>query len=60
MSIFGILLAGGVFLFVVFLGILVYYIRSGQLDDVETPAERAIWDDPKPPPPTTAPTEEKP
>ncbi len=49
MSIFGILLAGGVFLFVVFLGILVYYIRSGQLDDVETPAERAIWDDAHPP-----------
>lgn len=60
MSIFGILLAGGVFLFVVFLGILVYYIRSGQLDDVETPAERAIWDDAKPPPPTPAPREEKP
>lgn len=59
MSIFGILLAGGVFLFVVFLGILVYYIRSGQLDDVETPAERAIWDDPKPPAnPTTGPGEE--
>ena len=49
MSIFGILLAGGVFLFIVFLGILVYYIRSGQLDDVETPAERAVWDDPHPP-----------
>lgn len=60
MSIFGILLAGGVFLFVVFLGILVYYIRSGQLDDVQTPAERAIWDDPRPPPTMPPPPEEKP
>jgi len=51
MSIFGILLAGGVFLFVVFLGILVWVIRSGQLDDTNTPAERAIWDDPQAPEP---------
>lgn len=60
MSIFGILLAGGVFLFVVFLGILVYYIRSGQLDDLQTPAERAIWDDAKPPTPETRAPEENP
>ena len=45
MSIFGILLAGGVFLFVVFLGVLIWFIRSGQLDDMSMPAERAIWDD---------------
>ncbi len=45
MSVFGILLAGGVMLFLVFLGILVWSIRSGQMDDLNTPAERAIWDD---------------
>ena len=46
MSVFAILVAGGVFLFMIFLAILVWSIRSGQLDDLETPAERAIWDDP--------------
>ena len=46
MSVFAILVAGGVFLFIIFLAILVWTIRSGQLDDLETPAERAIWDDP--------------
>lgn len=46
MSVFGILVGGGVALFVVFLAILVWTIRSGQLDDLETPAERALWDDP--------------
>lgn len=45
MSVFGILLAGGVVLFLVFLAILVWAIRSGQMDDLNTPAERAIWDD---------------
>ena len=45
MSVFGILLAGGVVLFVVFLAILVWSIRSGQMDDLSTPAERAVWDD---------------
>lgn len=45
MSIFAILLAGGVFLFLVFLSILVWSVRSGQMDDLNTPAERAIWDD---------------
>jgi cbb3-type cytochrome oxidase maturation protein len=45
MSVFGILLAGGVMLFVVFLAILVWAIRSGQMDDLRTPAERAVWDD---------------
>lgn len=55
MSVFGILLAGGVLLFVVFLGILVWTIRSGQMDDLRTPAERAIWDD-KPAPPASKPT----
>jgi cbb3-type cytochrome oxidase maturation protein len=46
MSVFAILVAGGVFLFVIFLSILVWTIQSGQLDDLQTPAERAIWDDP--------------
>ena len=46
MSVFAILVGGGVVLFVVFLSILVWTIRSGQLDDLETPAERALWDDP--------------
>jgi cbb3-type cytochrome oxidase maturation protein len=54
-SVFGILLAGGVTLFVVFLGILVWAIRTGQMDDLNTPAERAVWDDkqaaPDPPAP---------
>lgn len=45
MSVFGILLAGGVLLFLVFLGVLVWAIRSGQMDDLKTPAERAVWDD---------------
>ncbi|HXP90092.1 MAG TPA: cbb3-type cytochrome oxidase assembly protein CcoS [Fibrobacteria bacterium] len=46
MSVFAILIAGGVFLFLIFLALLVWSIRSGQLDDLETPAERALWDDP--------------
>ena len=45
MSVFGILLAGGVLLFLVFLAVLVWAIRSGQMDDLNTPAERAVWDD---------------
>ena len=46
MSVFAILVAGGVFLFIIFLTILIWSIRSGQFDDLETPAERALWDDP--------------
>jgi len=46
MSVFAIMIAGGVFLFLIFLVLLIWSIRSGQLDDLETPAERALWDDP--------------
>ena len=52
MSVFGIMLAGGVLLFLVFLAVLVWSIRSGQMDDLRTPAERAIWDDKQAPPET--------
>jgi cbb3-type cytochrome oxidase maturation protein len=45
MSVFAIMIAGGVFLFLIFLALLIWSIRSGQMDDLETPAERALWDD---------------
>jgi len=60
MSVFGILLAGGVVLFGVFLTILVWSIRSGQMDDLNTPAERAIWDDKQASPEPMAPSDAKP
>lgn len=45
----------GLLLFIGAVAALVWSIRSGQLDDLDTPAMRVLADDaaPRPPPPTT-------
>lgn len=47
MSVFSYILILGLFLFATLFTIFVWSIRSGQYDDLVTPAERALWEDPK-------------
>ncbi len=35
----------GAFIFFGFLGMLIWCVRNGQLDDLSTPADRALWED---------------
>ena len=47
MSIFVFLLLLATFFFFILFGLFVWGIKSGQMDDLVTPAERMLWEDPK-------------
>ncbi len=55
MATFAIFTGLGFLLFLACLAALVWAIRSGQFDDLETPAGRLLGDDPAPPTPMDRP-----
>jgi cbb3-type cytochrome oxidase maturation protein len=54
MGIFSIITLISTLLFFGLISLFVWSVRSGQLDDLETPSNRALWDDPQ-----ELPTQEK-
>lgn len=47
MSIFIFILLAGILIFFLFLGLLVWQVKTGQMDDLVTPSEKILWEDPK-------------
>ncbi|MBK9293261.1 MAG: cbb3-type cytochrome oxidase assembly protein CcoS [Oligoflexia bacterium] len=45
MSIFVYITGFGLFIFIIFLTLLVWSIRSGQMDELDLPAEKVLWED---------------
>lgn len=45
MTVFVVITIIGGFIFLFFLALLIWSVRSGQLDDLKMPAERILWED---------------